>query len=367
MRVKLTYVISDLANSIQFEWVAIELAKRYNITFILIGPPGTPFEIFLRRNNIEVFFINNRNTRFAFLWFKVFKVLILERPQIVHAHLWRATLIAMSASWLLRIPRRIFTRHHGTIHYIQYPSGRKWDRLCNALATDIVAISGNVKQILVNMDQADERKITVIRHGFKLDHFKNVAIERRSLLANKYKIPIKGKKIGVISRYIELKGIEYIIDAFADLRKQFPDTHLILVNASGDYENQIRAKLESLPPGSFTEIVFEQDVAGLYALFDVFVHVPVDAQAEAFGQIYVEALAAERPCVFTLSGIASEFVEHEVNAMVVPHRNTREIGRAISRLLYDERLAQTIASRGSISVSQFNITHMIDKLQALYE
>ncbi len=43
-------------------------------------------------------------------------------------------------------------------------------------------------------------------------------------------------------------------------------------------------------------------------------HVTIGKHYEAFGQIYVEALAAGIPSVFTLTGIAPEIIEHEHNA-----------------------------------------------------
>lgn len=39
----------------------------------------------------------------------------------------------------------------------------------------------------------------------------------------------------------------------------------------------------------------------LFKMFDVFVHVPIDAEIEAFGQIYIEALAVGGPlCVYAI-------------------------------------------------------------------
>src|SRR6185295_19908794 len=92
------------------------------------------------------------------------------------------------------------------------------------------------------------------------------------------------------------------------------------------------------PEKSFIEIRFENNIFALYKLFDVFVHTPIDEYAEAFGQTYVEALASGVPAIFTLSGIACDFVQHEKNAWVVPYKDSGKIVTAMNALLNDESL-----------------------------
>jgi glycosyltransferase involved in cell wall biosynthesis len=114
------------------------------------------------------------------------------------------------------------------------------------------------------------------------------------------------------------------------------------------------------------EIPFEEDVPALYKLFDVYVHVPINPQIEAFGQTYIEALAARVPSVFTLSGVATEFIAHEKNALVVPFQDAEAIYQAIMRLLEDGLLRDRLREQGVSDVNRFAISNMIDQLQHLY-
>ena len=63
--------------------------------------------------------------------------------------------------------------------------------------------------------------------------------------------------IGVISRYTEWKGIQYIIPAFKQLLNDFPNALLILANAKGGYQAAIKSQLTTHPKDSFTEILFD--------------------------------------------------------------------------------------------------------------
>ena len=122
--------------------------------------------------------------------------------------------------------------------------------------------------------------------------------------------------------------------------------------------------LKKLPASNYLIIDFEPNLFALYHLFDIYVHAPIDPEIEAFGQTYVEALAAGVPSVFTLSGVAPEFVEHEKNALVVPFQNSEAIFQAISRLLTDQGLALALAENGRRGIRQFELGTMISKLEA---
>ena len=125
--------------------------------------------------------------------------------------------------------------------------------------------------------------------------------------------------------------------------------------------------LEDLRPDRYCLIQFEREVERLYRSFDVFVHVPIGREYEAFGQVYVEALALKVPAVFTLSGIANDFVRHRENALVVPFQDPESISEAIIEIVEDEQLRVSLTSTGRREVEQmFAIRKMIANLDEVY-
>ena len=368
MKIKVIYIVSDIDKSMHFEWITPLLNINFEVSYILIGQKDTALEQFLRSQNIQVFIIPySHNGGLVRVWLRVFKILRVQKPDIIHAHLWIANLVGLTAGWLAGVKKRIYTRHHATLHYKEYPSGLKWDKLNNRLATHIIAISRNVEDILINWDNAERKKITLIPHGFEFSYFMKVDDRRVRYLSEKYNLKIGHRPvIGVISRFIEWKGIQFIIPAFARLREEFPNAHLILANAHGDYERELGALLSFLPVSSYTRIKFENDLAALYKLFDIFVHVPFDERSEAFGQTYVEPLIAGIPCVFTLSGIAREFITNEQNALVVDYKNEVQIYDGLQRLLKDDMLRTSIIENARKSVEAFAISKYAVQLEKLY-
>jgi glycosyltransferase involved in cell wall biosynthesis len=366
---KICYIISDIDKALAFEWIASDLVKYYRLSFVLIGQEKTELAAYLRRNNIEYNVVSTQNGSSRFRqWWLVFKILRHTKPDIVHMHLWRAMLLGLTASFLAGVKHRVFTRHHATIHYTMYPSGKKWDRLCNTLATRIVAISANIKEILVGWEHVRPEKVDVIHHGFDLEYFRMVPPERVTNLKAKLQISAHDHPVvGVIARYTEWKGIQYIVPAFRELLQRFPNALLVLANAQGEYTSQIKALLHELPAERYREVIFENDLAALYKLFDIYVHAPVDGYAEAFGQTYIESLTAGIPGVFTLSGVGKEILTHEKNALVVPFMDSRSIATEMLRLVINADLRSSLVKNGMETVRPFSLPLFLNKLRALYD
>ncbi|PKQ70933.1 glycosyltransferase family 4 protein [Raineya orbicola] len=368
---KVTYIISDIEKALAFEWIVEELnTEKYDLSFILLNrKQGSFLENWLKEKQVPVFWVYYESKKQLFSAFsEVRKILKNWGTQVVHCHLFTASLVGLLAAKSLGIKKRIFTRHYSTFHHEYFPRAVWYDRFINALATHIVAISENVRNVLILKEKVNPAKIRLIHHGFRLELFENVSRERVENLKQKYHLQNKFPVIGVIARWTHWKGIQFIIPAFAEILKHYPQAHLILANAKGDYTTEIEKLLKNLPPQSYIAIPFENDLPALYQLFDVYVHTPINAEVEAFGQTYVEALAAKIPSVFTLSGVAKEFIHHQENAWVVPFQNSEKIVEAIRNLLENNELRSKIIKNSRESVEKmFNLRKMIRGLEQLYD
>ena len=367
---KVTYIISDINKALAFEWISEYLDKeKFLLSFVLILKEPAELETFLKERNIyfKVFYYSSKRDLLSIFW-KVNTLLRQLKPDIVHCHLLYGSLIGLTAAKAAGVRNRVYTRHHSDYHQRYFPKGVKWDKWCNRMATKIVAPSEAVRTVLVDLENVPKRKIVVVHHGFDLDYFNHVPESSISSLRNIYNSKGHYPIIGVISRFTELKGIQYIIPAFQKLLKSYPEGLLMLFNAKGDYEVQIKEQLKCIPERSYRLIPFENDLAAVYRLFDVFVQVSTDKTIEAFGQTYVEALAAGIPSIFTLAGIASDFIVDRENALVVPFKDADAIYHSLLELLENESLKQKIIARGKECViEQFELSTMIQNLENLYE
>jgi len=83
--------------------------------------------------------------------------------------------------------------------------------------------------------------------------FSNINNEDIELIKTKYNFEGYNPVIGVISRFTEWKGVQYIIPAFKLLLDEYPHAKLVLANATGDYENEINNLLMQLPADSYVK------------------------------------------------------------------------------------------------------------------
>lgn len=365
---KLTYIISDIDKALAFEWIADRLNPSVTeISFILILNKPAALEAFLksRRISVHTFYYASKKD-FPLIFLKLYKLIRYLKPDIIHCHLLYASLIGLTTAWLAGIKFRIYTRHHSDFHHLYFPKGVKWDKWCNKICTKIIAPSRAVKDVLVKLENVDPEKVEIIHHGFDLSYFKDVSASLFAEVKSKYNPRDHQPVIGVISRFTNWKGIQYIIPAFIELLKVYPNAKLLLFNAQGDYKEEIVALLSPIPTHNYQSITFENKLAPCYKLFDIFVHTPIDTQVEAFGQVYVEALAAGVPSIFTLSGIAPDFIKDEHNALTVPFKNSSAILEAMLRILEDENLRNSLVKNGPESVRTFSLDEFVSRLQNLY-
>jgi glycosyltransferase involved in cell wall biosynthesis len=367
--VKVTYVVSGVDYSLGFLWIAKGIDQsKYKLDFIFLAKSKPSLHQQFLSEGISSRYIKCGSKKdylpalLKFIWIFLFK-----RPDILHAQLIESGLLSLPAAWLLRIKKRIYTRHHATYNSEYYPHMVKYDKLINSLATHLVAISNNVAEVLMQSEGVKKEKITVIPHGFMMEPFIQPDQGNILKLKEKYNPKSRGPVIGVISRFIELKGLQYVIPAFKEFLQTEPDAYLIMANANGNYTHEIDRLLATLPPESYQKIGFEKDLFSLYGIFDYFIHVPINPSVEAYGQVYVESLAAGIPSIFTLSGIARDFIRNNENALVVPFKNTAAISEALNQLHHNKQLREHLIENGrKDAVNMFNFEKSLHHLYELY-
>src|SRR5690554_193145 len=366
---KITTILFSIDKAKEFEWYIDEIDRnRFEISFISINEKKeTHLKKYCDAHDVPFYHVPYQSKKDVFqAIIKTRKILKKLKPNIVHSHIFEGGLIGTTAAWLAGIKNRVYTRHYSDFHHVYHPNGLKYDKWINKKSTHIVAVSEIVKEIVVEKEQVEKQKVSVIHHGVRIEKNDLKIDERIQAIKHRNKVPKNKKILGVISRYSKIKGIQHIIPAFKRLYSENSNLHLVLANAKGDYKVTVQQLLATLPSDSYTEILFEQDNEALFNAFDVFVHVPISREAEAFGQIYIEALKFGVPSVFTLSGVANEFIKDEENALVVEHENTKAIQTAVERLLKNDKLRENLIENGRKSVEGFTTMKKTKALEELY-
>jgi glycosyltransferase involved in cell wall biosynthesis len=367
-KIRVLHVVAMQVRWLTFEWLCQELDReRFDLSFLLVTAGEPALAPFLDAHGVPYRRIRYRGMRsLPAAIAGVARYCRQHRIDVVHTHFFPGCMAGLLGALLAGVPVRVYTRHSVANHGF-FPRRVLYDRLFNALATAVVAPDRMVETVLVDWEGVRPAKVRLIHHGFDLERFRRPPAAAVEALAAKYGIAGAWPVVGVVARYVEHKGVHYIVPAFAELLRRYPKAMLVLANARGDYQPVIARQLAALPPGSYVEIPFEDEIAALYPLFDLFVHAPVDPWAEGFGQVYVEALAAGVPSLVTASGVGSELLEHGRNAWLVGFRSSREILAGLLHLLAAPELRAALARGGQASVAPaFELGPMVRSLEGLY-
>lgn len=368
MKQKLCYVIADVDNSrIMETTVKYTDGKKYDVTTIFLASKIPTSYLNLKNAGYNVIYreFHGKKELPAMIW-KLYKLFGELKPDIVHTNLFHDKIPGLIAAKLQGVKQRIQWRHHSTESY-STRRGVFYDKFSNLLSTHIVASTSVVARVLLEMEKVSPDKVTIVNYGFDTEVC-DEALQSSTNLKEKYNLLESYPIIGVISRHTEEKGIQYTIAAFRKLLAKHPKAHLILANPFGSYRPEIEKLLTEIDSSNYTIVEIEKQIFELYKCFDIFVHVPVNSSYEAFGQVYIESLAMRVPSIFTLSGIANDFVQNEFNALVVPYRDSETIFEAMERFLQHTALREKIVEQGRKSIEDlFHPSKTAQGLDKIYQ
>lgn len=375
-KIKLALVVSIAFRWFHLEWIAQHLDReRFELSFILVRLNGQEMymERFVREQGIPHLVLDCHVNPLG-IWRTIWAIRRYcrrERIDVVHTHIFLASLVGLMGAFLARVPRRLNTRHHLISNH---GTPMIWlDHLASALATRTIVASRVVYDTLVEKEGVPERKLVHVPFGLDLELFRDIEPERIAALRRKYEVEGwglegKGPVIGVLARRTRTKGIQYIIPAFRRLLERYPDAKLLLAYANGPYEAEIRAQLEAeLPAGSYREIQFETDVFAFYRILDLVVHAPTGLERESFGLVYLEAMVSGVPTVFTPCGVGPEIFVHRENTWVVEHESSEQIYEGMVAILESPELRERLIAGGRRTVEErFSLERMVRSLEQLY-
>ena len=141
--------------------------------------------------------------------------------------------------------------------------------------------------------------------------------------------------IGVASRLDPIKGIKYLIEAFARMVEKYPQARL-LVLGRGTCESQLKRRCARLGVADRTRFVgYQKNVDAWHELFDVFA-LPSLYEYHSIGLL--EAMRAGKAIVATTVGGNPESVDHKRHALLVPPADSVALEQALNRLAGDAAL-----------------------------
>jgi len=290
---------------------------------------------------------------------KVRKLLRRGRFDVVHAN----EAHAVTAVWLARRGGEARACPFVISRRVGYPVGKS--PLARARYQAAARIVANSKWVAEQAaaSGAPREKLVVVYEGAEIPA--QFTPQQRQAARSRCRISQATPLLGCVGVLLPDKGQEWLIRALVEIKKEFPETKLLL---AGD--GPCRGKLESLAGelGLSADVVFAgfvKDVENIYAALDVFL---LPSLFEALNNSLLAAMAYEIPSIAFNKGALGEIIEDGKSGLLVSGPDVAEISAAAIRILRDKELAINLGRAGRARVDEmFSSDRMVNGMIGVYE
>jgi len=351
-------IIANSPNPSYFNWFAEinskEKAFTFTYIFLTTQKPDTLINKVAKMGVTSHWFYFNfakrKHLQYIFICFKLFRLFRKIKPDVVQTNLFDDSLPGLYAAKLAGVRKRVVTKQDTGFHIRYAPKGIRYDIFNNTNATDIIPVSQESYELIMKYEKPLVSKLKIIHHGVDKDFIDSSTNEQIESLKTKYDLHNK-IVIGIVARYVELKGYKEIIEACIILKKKRND--LIFIGVGwGDQEDELNDlvklhKLEKtfLLPG---RLPYDQ-IPAFYKCFDVYIH---GSHYEPFGFVIAEAMFSKIPIVSTNVGASRDVLVHKESGYITKMQDPEDIAAGITYMLENNK--QEIAEKAyEIAKKQF--------------
>lgn len=383
-------------------WLTAGL-ERDDCTSLLVAgtvPEGEEdMGYFASEQGVEPFFIQEMSREISLkdvltIW-KLYRLLLRERPDIVHTHTAKAGTVGRIAGLLYRWttpavllgrPRqcRLIHTYHGHIFHGYYGPIRTRlflliEKLLAFLGTDRIIVVSEQQRLEIHEHYGVGRasQFAVIPLGLDLTIFAE-SESRRQHFRQELNAAEDDLLIGIVGRLTEIKDHELFLRAAALLSAQLPEAQRrLLFVVIGDGAR--RASLESLArslhlENKVTFVGTRRDPENFYPALDI---VSLTSRNEGTPLTLIEAMANARPVIATAVGgvvdllgdigWANDAYSVCERGISVNPDDAPAFAEGLDRLIKDRDLRRKIGERGLQFVEQhYRKERLLDDVRSLY-
>lgn len=283
---------------------------------------------------------------------------------IVHTHISKAGLLGRLAARRAGVPAVLHT-YHGVVGELRGGSLgsrllRRAERVAAASADALVAVSAQAVDELLAVGIGRPEQYRVVGNAIDTEYF----VPRPP--SADLPVPAGHRPlVGVVGRLGPEKGVEVLIEAFAKLRRRWPQALLCIVGDGPE-----RPALEALAGrlGLVDGVHFAGNIADVRPWLASMDAVVLPSRSEGLSASALEALALARPLVATDVGGIPAVVLHGQTGLLVPPGDATALAEGIGTLLADTAAAREMGAAGRRLVAeQYSLPGMVAAIAALYE
>ncbi|MFJ8540502.1 glycosyltransferase [Streptomyces sp. NPDC093586] len=174
----------------------------------------------------------------------------------------------------------------------------------------------------------------------------------------------ESKTVVSIGRLHEEKGVDLLLEAWAQVAPEHPDWTLRIFGA-GPEESALRKQSAELGVESSVEWMGRtSDVPGALRDSSLFV---LSSRGEGFPLALMEAMASAVPCVaFDVAPGVHEIIEDGVDGLLAPAGNSAELARQLSKLIADKELRDRMGETARVNIQRYSTDKIVARWERLF-
>ena len=333
---------------------------------LLICPEPGPFVGHMKARGVETHLVHLAPLFNPMALWRLTRLLARERVTILQTHGARANFYGRIAGRLAGVPVIISTVHNSlkdyTAHWLTRWFYAKALRLTLSLVHQIICVSDSTRRDLIDECPAAEARIQTVYNGVDPSAFPSQP--DRQKVRQELRIT-RGPVLVVIARLTEQKGHRYLLQAFPDLLKTWPQLCCVFVGEGELHETLHRMAIDLGVERACRFLGARDDIADILAAADLFV---LPSLSEGFPFVLLEALAMGRPVIASRVNGVSELIEDHKTGLLVPPRDPQALGAAIREVLNDPTAASKMGAVGRAVVRErFTVNRMVADTTAIFD
>ena len=348
---------------IQMLTLALELKKKGFDISLICRQSAALIDLVkeLEDNQIPCFLLHSKSKNSLGIFFQLHKILKREKPDLIHSHLWNP--VANKHLFFLKPFHKfkIISTEHDPFKLSFLKTLYK--KFTLNLTAHILTVSKSNSDLMISLYPKISDKISVVHNGIK--PIPKISSEKRLALRKKI-LGISSLETKVIFSAGTLhprKGYKYLIQAYRQIAKQFPQTCLIIAG-EGPQRPELEKLIKNLDLDQKIKLLgFQAGIPELIQASDLFV---LPSTKEAFGLVILESFAAGTPVIASKVGGIPEIIEDGKNGLLVKPQNKDNLIKSIKKLLTNQKLADQLAAGGTKTLAKFTVEKMTNATVEVY-
>lgn len=305
---------------------------------------------------------------------KLIKYFRVEKPYIVNAGTPKAGLLGIIASFVSRVPNRVYTMR-GLRLETETGLKRKilwWtEKISCLLATEVICISPSLLKKAKELNILNRKGVVLNRgssngvnvYDYPLPQNKKI-LKFRNEFMTEHNINRNEFVLGFVGRITEDKGVNELISVFKELESKYKTFKLVIIGELEDnLDHNIKHYIYS--SSSIIYLGYIKDPAFYFYLFDVLLF---PTHREGFGNVSIQAQAASVPVITTNVTGAVDTVLNNETGIIYPVNNNKLFKLSILYFYENPEVAKIYGSNGRRFVEDHFQSKLIwEKLSTLYE